>query len=84
MFDKEQYQKAEVTIVIGDYKITMNGEMKPPLKHDKYHDEIRFDRDLSFRDVETTVNMSIRSPNNIEVERWRWIIPVAIKPRIES
>lgn len=79
----KQYQQAEVTIKIGDYIITMQGEMQPPVKNDKYNDKIRLE-ELRIPDITTTIDMSLRHPRNIQVEQWRWIIPVSTPPRIEK
>lgn len=87
MFDKGftgELQEAKITIEVGDYRITMEGEMKPPIKKDVYNDKIRLLKDSVFRDIETTVDMSIQHPKNIAVEQWRWTIPIAIPPRIEK
>lgn len=80
----DEYQDAKVTIEVGDYRVTMEGKMKAPIKHDEYHDEIRFAKDSVFKDVETTVDMTVKHPRNIKIEQWRWTIPVALKPRIEK
>lgn len=87
MFNKafiDEYQDAKVTIEVGDYRVTLEGKMKAPIKHDDYHDEIRLAGTPPFSDVETRVDMSIRVPRNIKIEQWRWTIPVAIRPRIEG
>lgn len=85
VFKQQEY--AEITIKVGDFIVTINGELDPPtlntdrfdkgLYHNGYkNDPVRSDiREISFR---------IRPNAKLVAQQWRWTIPVAIPPRIEE
>jgi hypothetical protein len=83
-----EYQDAKITIEIGDYKVTMEGQMHPPeIITDRFEENIfsrrKFEGGLVYNDMRE-VNMKLRPKGKIDIKQWRWTIPLATPPRIEQ
>jgi len=74
-------QDAKITIEVGDYRVTMSGKMNPPnIKSYSQRDDI-----WSLEpDVYKNVELNIVPRSVIKIERIKWTIPLAIRPRIEK
>jgi hypothetical protein len=78
------FEEAKVTIEIGDYKVTMEGQMEPPTVKTE-----RFERGLYLKEASNygslqEVLMKIRPKGQIDIKQWRWTIPLSTPPRIEQ
>lgn len=83
-----EYQEAKITIEIGDYKISMQGQLDPPaVKTDRFEEGIYTRRNFGnsniYNDIEEIL-LKLKPTSKIEAVQWRWTIPVAIPPRIEE
>ena len=83
VFNAEQ-QEAKITIEIGDYRVTMEGQIEPPTVTTE-----RFETGLYLKDNSNYGNlqeilMKIRPKGQVVVKQFRWSIPIAIPPRIEE
>lgn len=74
----------QITIEVGDFNVIMQGKMDPPVV--KTH---RWDNDFYHHDQGvasdgiTEVALNLKPDTAMKIERVRWSIPLAIKPRIE-
>lgn len=84
----QDYQEAKITIEVGDYKVSMEGQLEPPtITTDRFQENI-FSR-RKFADVMTQnelqeVLLRLKPKGKININQWRWSIPIAVPPRIEE
>lgn len=81
VFPERATQDAKVTIEVGDYKVTMSGKLSPPeLESFSKRDDI-----FALQpDVYKNIHFNMVPRSEILIERVRWTIPIAIRPRIEK
>ena len=89
----DQSQPAKITIEVGDYRVTMTGKLEPPEVNRYLKDDFDTSAYLSGHNLKDiggemfyrkNVNMHLKDPEGFKVERFRWSIPVEIRPRIEE
>lgn len=75
----------KITIEVGDFNVVMEGKLDPPIV--KTH---RWDNDFYHHtkglasDGISEVALSLKPDKVMKIERVRWTIPIATKPRIEE
>lgn len=86
VFSKDN-QEAEITIKVGDYVMTVKGEIEPPtVKTDRFESDIYgfgYKGATVIPDVKELL-FKVRPKSNLVAEQWRWTIPLATPPRIEE
>lgn len=89
----KETQQAKITVEVGDYRVTMNGQLEPPQNHQislndyDEHGDYLTDHNMDrffINDVRRYVIMKLGKPENIKVERFKWSIPVQRKPWVED
>lgn len=73
--------RGTITIDLGDYKISITGDIETPLVKSHVNN---YEAWKMGPDVYKQINFCIVPRSDVYVEKVRWVIPIAIKPRIES
>lgn len=81
-------EEAKITIEIGDYKVKMEGYLDPPaITTDRFEGDFysrrKFGTDQVYNDIQEVL-LKLRPKGKIDIEQFRWSIPIAIAPRIEK
>lgn len=76
---------AKITIEVGDFIVTMQGELDPPIvkTHRWDNDFYHHDKGMATDGI-TEINMNLKPSKVMKIERVRWTIPITIRPRIEE
>lgn len=82
------YQEAKITIEVGDYKVSLEGQLEPPtVTTDRFEENVfgrrKFVESMTYNDIQEVV-LKLKPKGKIDVNQWRWSIPIAIPPRIEE
>lgn len=81
-------EKAKITIEIGDYKVKMEGYLDPPtITTDRFEGDFYSRRKFGTENVYNEMQeilLKLRPKGSIDIEQFRWSIPIAIPPRIEE
>jgi len=72
--------RGTITVNLGDYKISIEGDIDTPLVESSMK---RKDVWKMGPDVYKQIKFSVVPRSDVHVEQVRWVIPIAIKPRIE-
>ncbi len=85
---KEDLQNAKITIEIGDYLVTVEGDLEPPtVRTDRFEQGLHnraWPRDPIIFNELSEILLKMRPKGNMVAKRFRWVIPLATKPRIEE
>ncbi len=81
-------EKAKITIEIGDYKVNMQGYLDPPtITTDRFEGDFysrrNFGVDHVYNDLQEVL-LKLKPKGKIDIQQFRWSIPIAIPPRIEE
>jgi hypothetical protein len=85
VFKQQEY--AEITIKVGDYIVTMEGELDPPILSTDRFDKNLYSlgyKDGLFKSDISEIQFTVKPKSRLVAKQWRWTIPVAIPPRIEE
>ncbi len=85
---KEDLQNAKITIEVGDYLVTVEGDLEPPVvRTDRFEQGLHnrgWNREPIIFNELSELLLKMRPKGNLMAKRFRWTIPLAIKPRIEK
>ncbi len=84
LFKQQEY--AEMTIKVGDFIVTVKGRLEPPTLTTERFNKNLYSlgyKDALGSDIEE-IDFKIKPTGKMVTQRWRWTIPVAIKPKIEE
>lgn len=75
----------KITIEVGDFNVTMQGKLDPPVvkTHRWDNDFYHHDKGMASDGI-TEIAMNLKPDVGMKIERVRWTIPLAIRPRIEE
>lgn len=83
-----EYQEAKITIEVGDFKVTMEGQLEPPtVTTDRFEQDIysrrAFPGGSIYNDIQEIL-LKLKPKGKININQWRWTIPLVTPPRIEE
>lgn len=81
-------EEAKITIEVGDYKVKMEGYLDPPtITTDRFEGDFysrrKFGTEQAYNDIQEVL-LKLRPKGKINIEQFRWSIPIAIAPRLEK
>lgn len=81
---KKDSMDAKITIEVGDYQVMMEGMLAPPsVKTHRWDNEFYHHDQGIMSDGLTEISLILKPTEVIKIERFKWSIPLTIRPRIE-
>jgi hypothetical protein len=81
---KGESMDVKVTIEVDDYHVIMQGKLEPPvIKTNRWDNDFYHHQKGLASDGITQVHLDLKPDTAMKIQRVKWTIPIAIKPRIE-